>query len=114
MVWQAGIELVAEVYRLSAKLPFDEKYGLRSQLQRAAVSVPANIAEGWGRMHRKEYLHHLSIAQGSLAETETHLIIAVRLGFLKEADTKVVNEIAKKTGKMLIGLRHALQKTLNQ
>jgi len=70
-VWQAAVELVVEVYRLTGVLPKQETYGLVSQMQRAAVSIPSNIAEGHSREHIKEYLHHLSVAQGSLAELET-------------------------------------------
>lgn len=67
-VWQSAMELVVECYDVSRSFPKYENYGLSSQLQRTAVSVPANIAEGNGRKHTKEYLHHLSIANGSLAE----------------------------------------------
>lgn len=70
-VWQAGIDLVEQVYRLTARFPREEIYGLTSQIQRAAVSIPSNIAEGHTREHSKEYLQHLSIAQASLAELET-------------------------------------------
>lgn len=69
-VWQLGIKLVEQVYLLTARFPKEEIYGLTSQIQRAAVSVPSNIAEGHTREHRKEYLQHLSIAQASLAELE--------------------------------------------
>lgn len=71
-VWQAGMELVEGVYGLTRAFPKHELYGLAGQLQRAAVSVPANIAEGHTRHHLGEYLHHLSIARGSLAEVETY------------------------------------------
>ncbi|MDZ4675634.1 MAG: four helix bundle protein [Gemmatimonadota bacterium] len=86
MVWQLGMELVTLVYALTRRFPADERFGLTSQARRAAVSVPANIAEGRTRTHRKVYLHHLSIAVGSLSELETHLLIAGRLGFLKQED----------------------------
>ena len=78
-VWQAGIELVLAVYELTSKFPRHEVYGLSSQMQRAAVSVPSNIAEGHTRESTKEYLQHLSIAQASLAELETQLEIAKQL-----------------------------------
>ena len=78
-VWQRAIQLVETVYLLTRQFPADERYGLTSQLQRAAVSVPANIAEGWGRSHRGDYPRHLSIARGSLMEVETLLIIAEKL-----------------------------------
>lgn len=95
------MDLVEAVYRLSEQFPEREKFGLTSQLQRAAVSVPANIAEGYGRLHRGDYIHHLSISRGSLAELETHVAIAVRLGFAKREDALYVWEIAQEVGKML-------------
>ena len=72
-VWQRATDLVVECYRLTNLLPKSELYGLASQIQRAAVSIPANIAEGHGREHLGDYLHHLSVANGSLMELETHL-----------------------------------------
>src|SRR5207247_71823 len=80
-VWQAGMTLVEEVYRLTQAFPSHETYGLTNQIRRAAVSIPSNVAEGHTREHSKEYLHHLSIAQASLAELETQLEIAVRLKY---------------------------------
>ena len=81
-VWQGGMELVESVYRVTQSFPKQEIYGLTSQLRRAAVSIPANIAEGQSREHIKEYLNFLSIAQGSVAELETELEIAGRLGYI--------------------------------
>ena len=81
IVWQQGISLVKDVYRLTAKFPESEKFGLSSQMQRAAVSVPANIAEGVGRNSPKERIQFLAIARGSLTELETHAIIAKELGY---------------------------------
>src|SRR2546428_12566266 len=82
LVWQKAMDLVVNSYQLAALLPKSEAYGLVSQIQRAAVSIPANIAEGHGRDHLGDYLHHLSIANGSLMELETHLLLASRLSFL--------------------------------
>ena len=107
-VWKRAIDLVVAVYGVSKKFPTEEKYGLLSQLRRAAVSVPANIAEGYGRKYRKEYLNHLSIAQGSLTEMETHLIIALRLEYLNRTDLKPVWTCAQEVGKMLQKLRVVL------
>ncbi len=73
IVWQKGMDLVVECYRLSKKLPASEQYGLSAQIQRSAASIPANIAEGHARRHTGDYVHHLSMAVGSLAELETHL-----------------------------------------
>ncbi len=78
--WQAGMDLVEQVYRLTNAFPDRENYGLAAQVQRAAVSIPSNIAEGHAREHTGEYLQHLSIARGSLAEVQTQLEIASRLG----------------------------------
>ena len=80
-VWQLGMQLVESVYRLSQQFPRHETYGLASQIQRAAVSIPANIAEGHAMGSTKDFLRYLAIAQGSLAELETHLILAERLKY---------------------------------
>jgi four helix bundle protein len=80
LVWQKSIDLVAEVYRIAGKLPLNEQYGLTSQLRRAAVSVPANIAEGFGRWHANEFVRFLLIANGSVKEVETHMFIGSKLG----------------------------------
>ena len=108
-VWQKAIDLVAESYRLAKLLPRTEVYGLTSQIQRAAVSVPANIAEGHGREHIGDYLHHLSIANGSLKELETHFIIAAKLGYLSERETGPILERAEEVGRMLAGLTKGLK-----
>jgi len=78
-VWQAGMNLATTIYELTALLPASEKFGLTSQLRRAAVSVPSNIAEGWGRGSRNDYLRFLRIARGSLYEVKTQLLIATRV-----------------------------------
>ncbi|MFH1085076.1 MAG: four helix bundle protein [Chloroflexota bacterium] len=103
------MDLVETVYRLSKRLPAEEQFGLVSQMRRAAVSLPANIAEGHGRTHRGDYLHHLSMARGSLAELETHLMIAQRLGYLKEQDLPEAWTLAEETGRLLNGLIRALR-----
>jgi four helix bundle protein len=108
-VWQRAIELVEAVYRVSRLLPPDERFGLTSQMQRAAVSVPANIAEGYGRAHRMEYVRHLSFAMGSLLELETHLIIAQRLSFLTALAP--VWQLSQEVGKMLKALMSRLRET---
>jgi four helix bundle protein len=96
--------MVEAVYALSRTFPAEERFGLTSQLQRAAVSVPANIAEGWGRLHRREYIHHLSIAKGSLMEVETHLLLAIRLGYTTKDNAKQAWEVAQEVGRMLTKL----------
>jgi four helix bundle protein len=108
-VWQKAIDLVESVYKLTKKFPADERFGLASQLQRAAISIPANIAEGYGRSHLGDYLHHLSISRGSLAELETHLIIAVRLKFVSREDTINTWESSQRVGQMLTKLTQSLR-----
>ena len=104
------MDLVVACYEMTKCFPKDEVYGLSSQLRRAAISIPANIAEGRARQYRKEFVQHLSIAYGSVAELETHVLIAERLGYV---NGDVVNGVVDKTseiGKMLNGLRRSLEK----
>ena len=108
-VWKVAMDLVEEVYRLAKALPNAERFGLISQMQRAAVSVPANIAEGHGRGHTAEYVQHLLIARGSLMELSTHLAIAQRLNYLQEVDLPHSTELVERAGKMLNGLIKALK-----
>ncbi|HEX8847045.1 MAG TPA: four helix bundle protein [Pyrinomonadaceae bacterium] len=109
-VWQAGMELVEQVYLLTQAFPKQEIYGLTSQIQRAAVSVPSNIAEGHTREHSKEFLHHLSMAQASLAELETQLEIAARLKYiLPDKLERTLQQVAS-LGKQLYALRNALMR----
>lgn len=109
-VWRKATDLAVECYRLTSSLPKFEVYGLGSQIQRSAVSIPANIAEGHGRDHLGDYLHHLSIANGSLMELETHLLIANRIGYLPGADFEAVLSRTSEVGRMLAGLTSALRK----
>jgi four helix bundle protein len=103
------MNLAEMCYRLARELPSDELYGLSSQIRRAAVSIPANIAEGYGRGFRREYLQFLSIAQGSLKELETHLLLCQRLGLCPLEPAEAVLQQADQLGRMLGGLRRALQ-----
>lgn len=107
-VWQRAVELVEEVYRVSAGFPAEERYGLTSQIRKAAVSVPSNIAEGYGRRRTGHYVHHLDIANGSLKEVETQLIIAGRLAFIEKEQAKEAWSLLQQTGKMLTGLTRSL------
>lgn len=107
-VWQKAMDLVVECYRIAERFPRTETYGLTSQLQRAAVSVPANIAEGHGRSHTKEYLNHLSIACGTLMEVETHLQIAGRLSYLDNSSLQTLLDKSAEIGRMLNGLMRRL------
>lgn len=108
-VWQVGMDLVTECYRVTRRFPSGERFGLTSQLQRAAVSVPANIAEGHGRGTTPAFLNFLWIANGSLTELETHLLIAQRLGYVTEDDLAQAFDLSRQVGRMLIGLRRSLQ-----
>ena len=104
LVWQKAMDLVELSYRLARRLPTTETYGLITQIQRSAVSIPANIAEGHGRRHLGDYLHHLSISNGSLMELETHFLIGVRLGYLKQTEIDPAMQLAEEVGRMLGGL----------
>ena len=108
-VWQKAMDLVVECYQITKKFPKSEIYGLTSQLQRAAVSIPANIAEGRGRQHTREFVQHLSIAYGSLAELETHLQIAHRLNYIDIGNLDQLLEKTAEIGRMINGLRRSLQ-----
>jgi len=108
VAWQKAMELVEEIYRLTRLLPKDELYGLTSQIRRAAVSIPANIAEGYGRLHRKEYINHLSIARGSLMEVETQIELTVRLGYLDREQIRIAWSLAQEVGKLLNSLLRSL------
>jgi len=106
-VWQAGIDLVRHVYELTSKFPRSEVYGLASQMQRAAVSIPSNIAEGHARESTKEYLNHLSIAQASLAELETQIEIGQQLKYISEDNARLIEKVSS-LGRQLFALRNAL------
>jgi four helix bundle protein len=84
-VWQGGMDLEVECYQLTKGFPKDELFHLTSQIRRAASSIPANIAEGYGRGHRGEYIQFLRISQGSLKELETHLLLSARVGIVPDA-----------------------------
>jgi four helix bundle protein len=108
-VWQKAMALVVESYRVAKLLPKSETYGLIGQIQRAAVSIPANIAEGHGREHLGDYVRHLSIANGSLMELETHFLIAVELAYVSSDDVGRALEMTSEVGRMLTGLTQKLR-----
>jgi len=108
IAWQKAMDLVEEVYRAAQRFPREEVYGLGSQIKRAAISVPSNIAEGQGRTSRKEFLRHLSVAYGSLREVETHVLIAERLHYLAPGETQVLMDLAGEVGRLLNGLSKSL------
>ncbi|NHZ87398.1 MAG: four helix bundle protein [Planctomycetia bacterium] len=111
LVWKKSMTLVTNVYKIVEKLPSEEKYGLKSQIRRSAVSIPSNIAEGHSRWYRKEFLHHLSISYGSIAELETQLLIAAELRFIKQDEVQSIFEKTTEIGKMINGLRKKLKTT---
>jgi four helix bundle protein len=108
-VWQKSMDLAVEIYRLAAKLPHSETYRLVSQITRAAASVPANIAEGHARATRRDFANFVAIAKGSLMETETFLMLAVRLSYLAEAEAAVALGLITENSKMLTVLRNRLK-----
>lgn len=113
--WQKGVDMVEEVYRIIQSLPKEELFGLSGQMRRAAVSIPANIAEGYGRIHEGDYLRHLSVARGSLMELETHLIIAVRLKLVSRDAARELWKHTQEVGKLISGLIRSTQRSiLNQ
>jgi len=108
VVWQKAMEMTVEVYRLTEGFPRSEIYGLTSQVRRAAASVPANIAEGHARGTTRDYAHFLSVARGSLMETETFLTLSLRLGYLTEDASASTLALITEISKMLTALRSKL------
>jgi four helix bundle protein len=102
--WSKGIDLVVEIYRATEDFPKEERYGLTSQIRRAAVSIPANIAEGAGRYSNREFAHFLSNAQGSSSELETELIISNRLGYLDDTTFSNLITPLDRIGRLITGL----------
>ena len=102
--WSRAIELVIDVYKSTDQFPKEERYGLTGQIRRAAVSIPANLAEGAGRRSQKEFAHFLSNAQGSASEVETELVIAYRLGYLSSERYSALSSKSDSIGRMITGL----------
>ena len=113
-VWQLGMQLTEQVYRLTADFPKSEIYGLSSQMRRSAVSIPSNIAEGQGRDSTKEFLHFLAIAFGSICELETQLLLANRFNYLSDTDLESVLAILTSTSKTTRSLQKALKLKLEK
>jgi len=106
IVWRKSYKLVLEVYRATGGFPKSEVYGLSQQMRRAAVSIPSNIAEGYGRKHKAEYNQFLSIAYGSLLELETQFLLANDLKYLNGNQT--VEQLLKEVGSMLYRMLHPI------
>jgi four helix bundle protein len=113
-VWRVAMDFVVTIYKATESFPKEEKFGLTSQVRRAAISVPANIAEGAARRSPKEFVHFISNAQGSASELETELLIAHRLGYLREGTYLEMRDTLDKIGRMLIGLTRHLDKAVNR
>lgn len=109
IVWQKSMYMVTLIYRITKKFPEDEKFGLVSQLKRSAVSIPSNIAEGYGRHYKKDYSRFLQIARGSLYESQTQLEIAINLSVLKVEDLEEINGLSVEVEKMLNSLIKKLE-----
>ena len=112
-VWKKSIDFVIDVYKVTETFPKDERFGLTSQLRRASVSIPANIAEGAGRRSGKEFAHFLSTSQGSASEVETELIISHRLTYLNNEDYSRLQSELDDIGRMITGLSQHVQKSAN-
>jgi len=108
--YQLADALVIEIYKATKKFPKEELYGLVSQLRRAAVSIPTNVAEGASRQHEKDYVHFLYIARGSAAEVEYLSSLARRLGYLSDQEHEKISAAAGEVAKMLVGLIRTIQK----
>lgn len=107
-IWKKGIEIVEDVYMITSRFPKDEMYGLTSQMRRAAISIPSNIAEGFKRYHNREYKQYLHVALGSSAELETQLIISTKLTLMNEADLNNVCEKLDHISRMITLLMRKL------
>ena len=101
IVWQKSMDVVTLIYKLVKQFPDDEKFGLISQIKRSSVSVPSNIAEGYGRNYTKDYIRFLNIARGSLYEMQTQLQVALNLDFIVEEDLNEINSLSLEVEKML-------------
>ncbi len=109
IVWQKAYGLVLEIYKISRQFPREEFYGLRSQITRAAVSISANIAEGYERSYRKEYLRFLAISKGSLGEVENYLMLSRDLNYIQNDQYNDIDNKRQEVGKILRGLMNSLQ-----
>jgi four helix bundle protein len=112
-LWHRAMEFADLVYDATERWPSNEQFGMTSQVRRAAVSVPANIAEGQGRFGNKEFLHHLSIAYGSLNETETLLQFGRRRGYVDDSSLDRLMSHASEVGRLMLGLMQSLRKAID-
>jgi four helix bundle protein len=110
--WKKAMDLAEAIYASTKDFPKEETYGLLSQIRRAAVSIPSNIAEGQGRESPKDFLRFLSMARGSLCETETQILLATRLTYLKPESTEKLLNLAGEVGRLLNGLSKSLEQKI--
>jgi four helix bundle protein len=110
-VWQQSVGLVADIYQLTSGFPGAERFGITSQMRRAAVSIPANIAEGHGRVTRGEFINQLSAARGSANELETLLYIARKLEFVTDADIEPLQSQINRIQAMIVSMRNKLRRS---
>ena len=113
IVWQKSVLLVTDIYALTKNFPQDERFGITSQLNRAAVSVPTNIAEGWGRETSKNYLQFLRISRGSVMEVQTLLIISKNLNYISEEKFEILRNKTEEVGKILQGLIKSINEKIS-
>ncbi|MFA6458374.1 MAG: four helix bundle protein [Patescibacteria group bacterium] len=113
LVWQKSMTLVAEIYKATETFPANEKFGLTSQMRRAAVSIPSNIVEGYERETKKDFANFLIIAKGSAGELETQILIALLLEYLPKEKSEVINLKIVEIKKMLTALRKKILLTTN-
>jgi four helix bundle protein len=111
-VWQKAMHVAADCYLQTKSFPKEESFGMTSQIRRAACSIPANIAEGWGRGSTKDYLKFLRIAQGSTKELETHLLLSQRVDLLTPCQAEPILSVLSEVSRMLIALIHSLESKL--
>ena len=111
VAWQKGMELVTAVYQATSAWPREEQFGLTTQVRRAAVAIPSNLAEGHGRTGSREFAHHVSIAFGSLCELETQLLIADQLGYATSEATADLTALVAHIRRLLLGLLRSLKST---
>jgi four helix bundle protein len=112
--WQVAMEFVERCYKATRTFPREELYGLTSQMRRAAVSIPSNVAEGYCRRKMKAYANHVSIALGSHAEVETHVEIAFRLGFVSEPTRDALDRDLASVGRLLSALHRSLEEQIRR
>tara|TARA_R110002073_G_scaffold279535_4_gene443687 strand:+ start:14828 stop:15190 length:363 start_codon:yes stop_codon:yes gene_type:complete len=101
LIWQKGVQIVKEIYIICKDFPKDELFGLQSQIKRSSISIPSNIAEGWGRNYTKNYLQFLKYSRGSLLELETQIIIAKELNFISTEKFNIIQDLITEESKML-------------